>query len=281
MPHPSILIRPAPITDRTSDTPAFMAIDPVSSHSAYYDASGSQTDGDSPLVIGVVVSSADKWHHFEMEWIKALSDFGMPYLHMKEFTQSKGPFEPFATNKLRRDAFVRRLVGVAARGIDHAFAARLVPSDYAEVNRRYPLEHELCPGPYSFLMLATKGLAEVWVEQHHRYARLNHVVEAGDAGQKILNRWHTQNESVTLQPKKDAETGQSLPQFQAADLIAYETRLAIKREREGSRIPRRASFRVIRDRIPLIVKKFEQRELFAMCRDNPTLYPRRTTTVTH
>jgi hypothetical protein len=60
---------------------------------AYYDASGQQSDAGGLVVVSGVVSTDEKWQGFNPAWDqKVLRGFGIPYLHMTEFTKCEGAF---------------------------------------------------------------------------------------------------------------------------------------------------------------------------------------------
>ena len=61
-------------------------------YSCYYDASSSQDTATKPLVVVGLLSTMKKWLKGDKEWEGVLFDFGVPYLHMKEFAHSRGPF---------------------------------------------------------------------------------------------------------------------------------------------------------------------------------------------
>ena len=51
---------------------------------SYFDDSGdSQDPGETVCCIAGCISSLEAWEHLQLEWEKVLSDFKVPYLHMK------------------------------------------------------------------------------------------------------------------------------------------------------------------------------------------------------
>lgn len=87
---------------------------------AYFDASGTR-ETDAVFVAGLV-SSMEQWLKFEEEWTAWLTQFGVPYFHMKEFTQSRGPFSEWQGDEKRRREFLSRLCGILSRRVRKSFS---------------------------------------------------------------------------------------------------------------------------------------------------------------
>ncbi len=243
----------------------------------YYDASGTELDEGSPLVVAGVVGTVERWLEFERGWDAALRDFGVPYLHMKDFTQFRGPYESWHGEEQRRVEFLDRLLRVLKLAASKAFVLRVLPSDFAAVNQRYQLAASPWPTPYPFVALMCTAMTEHWMASKHPSDAYHHVIEHGDCGQEIMSLYdRTHVGDLTIKRKVDRLTGRWFAPFQAADLVAYENRLAIKRKLEGDHRPLRRSFQRLREMIPHQTAMYGRKELFAMCRDHPELYPQRT-----
>jgi hypothetical protein len=62
-----------------------------SDYSAYFDATYSREADPQTLVAGIV-SSAEQWAQWEIEWRLTLAKFNVPYFHMREFNSFKKAF---------------------------------------------------------------------------------------------------------------------------------------------------------------------------------------------
>jgi hypothetical protein len=77
---------------------------------AYLDESKS----DPIFVLAGLVSTAHNWNRFSREWGKVLKEYQIPYLHMKEFAFSKGPFQGWSES--RRKALLQRFLFLIKSG---------------------------------------------------------------------------------------------------------------------------------------------------------------------
>lgn len=80
---------------------------------AYFDNS----DSDTVVAFAGYISTVDKWKIFERDWASVLSEFNVPYLHMKEFGKEKLADAPHAYKELNEDhrrkaEFFSRLIEV-------------------------------------------------------------------------------------------------------------------------------------------------------------------------
>jgi len=246
---------------------------------AYYDRSGRQDEVDRPLVSAAVLSTVDRWLAFDKEWNAALGDYGVAYLHVKEFNHGIGAYEPWKDDKPKRAKFIDRLVRIAKRAVPITFGLRVTPNDFHAVNNRYRLaDGWLETTPYSFLSTSIVGRVEKWADENHPGEPLQHVFESGDYGQGPLSkltqlRWL----NLSIQPAFNEKTGCYVTPFQVADFVAYELRTHVERRIANSPIPARGSYRARREAVSLEMREFDQRGLFQMCRENPEMWPRRET----
>ena len=82
----------------------------------YFDESGKENDpqfADSAVGVGGYVTTVNSWRDIESRWtaVLTLPEFGVPYLHMKEFAHSSpgSPFETWKGDEPRRAAFMAAL----------------------------------------------------------------------------------------------------------------------------------------------------------------------------
>jgi hypothetical protein len=237
----------------------------------YYDAAGSESDPGVLTVVGVV-STETKWLRFEADWNAALRRFGVPYLHMKKFTPSIGPYEEWKDKPDLRAAFLQMLIGITKRGVLKTFSCSLTVSGYSAANDRYQLD-ETFGGAYGFATAACIVQVSTWRAAKYSHCRLLHVVEHGDAGQgeflsSACARWPAVGE-VIPKLKEDKETREWFAPFQPADFIAWELRRKnIDNLGAGGRKVRESLKAIVKD-IPAQEATLTEGYIMKMCESHP------------
>ena len=61
-------------------------------YTVYGDASGSESR-EKATVVACFMNLANNWVDFDERWRKMLKEYEVPYLHMREFAHSVGPFK--------------------------------------------------------------------------------------------------------------------------------------------------------------------------------------------
>lgn len=81
----------------------------ITEFTAWYDASGAEDDPKMrPMGVCGLAATKPDWLGFEKDWEAVLRDpdFNVPYLHMKQFTQFRPPFDHgWKGNEEKRAAF--------------------------------------------------------------------------------------------------------------------------------------------------------------------------------
>lgn len=245
-------------------------------YTAYYDASGTQSAAEHPLLIAGLIAAVPKWQCFDAAWSAVLAEFDVPYLHMREYAHSLGPFKSWKNNKARRDAFMRRLVEVIAGSVERAFVFRVVPSEFIEVNNRYHLATKLCPNPYTFMAWRCLTRVQSWHGATHPTSPIHHVIAHGDDGQGPLADFVRKGKmNIAVIPKTDPVTNEEITPFQAADLVAYEVAGALTRKRRGDQRPLRGSLRALNRAVQLEPITMTRQGMIDMCRAHPGQFPPR------
>jgi hypothetical protein len=206
----------------------------VATCAAYYDASGSES-GDGALVAIGVAATEEDWLLFEAEWQAVLDGYAVPYFHRKDLISATGPYEGWAGDTDRIQAFMRDLVHVAKGRIRRVAGWGVSLDDYRAIDLQYPLT-EVFGGPYGYCTGVTIAGIKTWMDEEHPGERISHVVEKGDVGQKEFARMIEKEKfAPTLRPKKDAVSGEWFKPFQVADLMAGQWRRRITKvmAREG------------------------------------------------
>jgi hypothetical protein len=245
-------------------------------YTAYYDASGSEADPSGAITTAGLVATANKWNKFERAWKAVLSEFGVPYFHAQDFVGQRGPFLQWGSDEFKRGKFFEALVKVLKRGINKGFTVTVDSRDFKFADQFYGLR-EAC-GPYTFSAGACIRRSEEWIMRQHPEGMPLHVIERGDEGQLVLCRMlKAERAAVTVRPKRDAVSGEWLPQFQAADLVGWEYRrgyLDVRvRGRRGDDL--RQSFGALVSQVPHEAYELHREELMEMCKEDPESFPAR------
>jgi len=197
----------------------------ISSYSLYCDAAGGKDHGF--IVVAGYLSAYEKWLAFNREWNILLAAYGLPYFHMKEFAQSKGPFENWKGSEKRRAAFLSRAVGIIKDQVMRSFACVVEFDVFNKVAERHPLKAMAgCPYALAARSCAAKaanclpGLRE----------EITFFFDDGDEGRGELMRIMERDgyPAPIFRPSRDrvknGRTVKGLVPLQAADFAAYEIR---------------------------------------------------------
>ena len=192
----------------------------VAMFTAYFDVSGDPS-GSEVLSVAGFIAHASQWVLFERRWKKILVKFGVSSLHMKDFAHSTGEFKAWKMDEVKRRAFLSALVSVILRTARHSFATSLYIPDYLALDSIRSIRRIRSP-------LAIAGCT---VLQHVR----NWAIETGIDINDILfifedgdvdkaNFFEAAVNDLKISPIFMTKAQSAA--FQAADLLAYEHRLA-------------------------------------------------------
>lgn len=119
-------------------------------------------------------------------------------------------------------------------------------------------------------------LARDWIKKKYPGHRSQHTVEKGDDGQHELSRLTSLTDwGVSIVPKIDPDTGMRLRPFEAADLVAWETKRFYD---DLNAQPRRVRMRQSNRRLnEMLSFGGGQINVESMCVQYPQFYPPRTT----
>jgi len=123
---------------------------------AYLDESGSK---DTPiLTMAGYIADERKWLRFEREWRKAMKEFGVTHLHMRQFTQSRGEFAGWS--EAQRRAFMNRVTWIIKSSVMYRVGAVIPCADYQQtVGLVEPGNTRITPFWCSFLSCISAILA--------------------------------------------------------------------------------------------------------------------------
>jgi hypothetical protein len=222
---------------------------------ACFDASGHPTQR-SVLVAGFIASVPD-WIDFEKAWINRLSGDGLAFFHMHEFAQSVGQFKGWEGQEIRRRKLLADLYGIIQSHAFRKFGTAILNSELDTVITT-EAQQEFNISAYG---LAGRGVVEnvmQWASTE-QIRSVEFVFEAGDLNQgHLVNLMNTDGLPIpSFKPKRDTVTkfGLMIPGFvplQAADILAYEYRLALERDAAS---PARWGYEQF-DKMPGEIRKF-------------------------
>jgi hypothetical protein len=197
----------------------------INSYGLYCDAAGGKDHGF--IVVAGYLSTYEKWLAFNREWNLLLGASNLPYFHMKEFAQSKGPFENWKDDEKRRAVFLSTAVGIIKGHVLRSFACLVEFDVYAKVAERYPLK-ELAGCPYA--LAARSCVAKVGNCLEGAGSDVIYVFDDGDEGKGELMRIMKRDgyPPPVFWPSRDRAVKGNLVRgmipLQAADFAAYEIR---------------------------------------------------------
>jgi Protein of unknown function (DUF3800) len=212
--------------------------------SAYFDESG--THAGSPLiVIGGVVSNDLQWRYFEAEWKDMLTEFQIPYLHMRQFAHSIGPFGSWKGDEKRRQHFIQRLVGILRRRVSVGIGLALLLDAYQEVVT--PQKAVYLGKPYVLCGRLCVKLTLDWAVERKYNESIRFVFESGARGAAELQQDLTRTKAGrTVKNEHRTDTFEFVGKknfgaLQAADFMAWELAKAMVEWKRQSRRPARES----------------------------------------
>ncbi|MFZ0478233.1 MAG: DUF3800 domain-containing protein [Terriglobales bacterium] len=193
---------------------------------AYLDESKS----DSWFVLGGLVSTASSWKRFSREWEKVLQEYKVPYLHMKEFAFSRGPFEGWKESQ-RRSLLSRLLFLIKSpREPISSFSCDFEHLVFDEI---FPPKFQAQQNHYVFALQSCISGITLHCERHTPLSQGEHVVLVFDQNAQFspraleafngykTNPFLSENERGLVGSLSFADDKEVIP-LQAADLLAYE-----------------------------------------------------------
>ncbi len=98
---------------------------------AYLDDAGKANDPQERICcIAGCLSPLKAWEELEQEWQLVLARFGAPYLHMKEYAHSKGPFAKWRNDPSTRKAFLSALIDTMDKHVLSVFGTTVPVEAY-------------------------------------------------------------------------------------------------------------------------------------------------------
>jgi len=171
------------------------------------------------------IANENKWLRFEREWRKAMREFGVTHLHMREFTQSRGEFTKWPEAQHRR--LMQRVTWVIKSCVMYRVGAAIPCADYQQtVGLVEPENSRISPFWCAFQCCISAILA--YCEKFGIADDIALVLdENSESRQHALGFYTSFKESQGLKNRSQlvsmsfADDKKFTP-LQAADLLAYE-----------------------------------------------------------
>jgi hypothetical protein len=201
----------------------------MSAYTLYCDAAGKKDQGF--IVVAGYLSTLARWEAFTEEWKLFLSTYDLPYFHMKEFAQSKGPFSSWENDEPRRIRFMSKATGIIKDHVERLFASIVEFESFNRVNKIYCLD-EFVGVPYSLCGRTCVARASNYLGDAD--ANIDYIFEDGDEGKGELMRVLDKDgfPSPIFKPSRDQKKKGHLVRgvipLQSADFAAYEIRKVFK-----------------------------------------------------
>lgn len=213
--------------------------------SAYFDESGTH-DSSQVFVVAGLISTPASWEHLTKEWQRALCDEGVQEFHATDCAVGAGEYDGW--NRERRNAFYKRMTGIAAQWATGRTWTAVIMHDYRQILKDglpYALGAMGCASRicrYS-LGLGGKPFVPYVFEQGGRDSG-----EILKAFSELREREHSN--LYHMGPLTIGTRSEFLP-LQAADLHAYEVYKYFSDQLERRNRPTRRSFGRLLD-VPVV-----------------------------
>jgi len=190
---------------------------------AYFDASGKP---DSYLVtVAGYIASADRWTKIEAEWNKALTEFGLGFLHMSELKPDHR-----IGDILKRFATI--LTTWASYGIASSVETGAFSSNSFSLQSALLFAEPYCPAAMYSIMSV-----EDWAKRRNYNGPLAFVFENGDRKHEFLKAYNSAYRKFPKDLRSVTFAAKTRPALQSADMLAYLMRYGVSHEINGIRIP--------------------------------------------
>ena len=199
---------------------------------AYFDESEIFSEIDMLFLCGWI-ASVSEWQQFEFDWRLLLAKYDVPYLHMKEFVHSNGPFAKWKGKEGTRRKFISDAAEIVRSNTQYGFSCCVSKQIFEKVGEVYELQNYF-PSPYAFAGRTCAAMAELWAQRHGcKSSEVEYVFEDSNRDKAGLLRAMTEIRlpmpSPIFKPGRDSKPSSRWPegrkglvQLQAADYLAYE-----------------------------------------------------------
>lgn len=193
----------------------------------YLDEAGGKQDGHT--VVCGWVSTVALWEQFEIDWKLFLTSYKVPYFHMKEFSQSTGPFKKWKDLSGIRDRFMAEGIDIIKSRTQYWLVCFVHHKIFDLINAKYRLVESI-PSPYALAGRTCVAQVDAWSRKESK--TVEYIFE--DGGPDKAGLLKAMNVPVKFpdpifKPSRDITDRKiglrnGIVQLQAADLLAYELR---------------------------------------------------------
>jgi hypothetical protein len=189
----------------------------------YLDEAGDRADAST--VVAGFVSTVALWEQFEVDWRLMLASYKVPYFHMKEFSQSTGPFKKWRGSTSVRNRFSADATDIIRHRSQGGVFFYVHHATFGRINNLYKLQETLS-SPYAIAGRAC--VAKVGILQSDAECIFE---DGGPDKNGLLSALNVpyQLPVPMFKPSRDITdkrgvVRRGLVQLQAADFLAYELR---------------------------------------------------------
>jgi hypothetical protein len=222
--------------------------------SVYFDGSWND-ESPSVMAVGGFLSSEGLWLWIEDKWAELLSDFGLNYFQMRQFTTFSGQFKGWEDRESDRREFVRRATDLIGQTAMQSFSATILMKDWEFCNQGYALDDSRFY-PYSLCGWACIQHVRVWCQNQKPPRPLGRVLyffEKGDPNQDDLRKRADRDFGIEIQTPKaipDDPSVRPLGALQVADFAIWNVRNLIRDQAAGELTRYRKDFELLFSRVP-------------------------------
>jgi hypothetical protein len=208
------------------------------------------------------VSKGPRWSTFDADWRIALASFNVPYLHMREFAHSTGPFSSWRGQESKRIGFLQTLIDVIGSSVDCGIGMLLPMNIFASVNKIFRVSEEL-----GNAFTACALMCIIHGQRVKNTFEMEYYFECGDVGRSELQRVLTKHGHPlpTFQPSRDQGEVRGATPLQAADLLAYELLKSYKIGEFEPEWKHRQSAKHLHSKVPGDYKRYNETDLIQFC----------------
>lgn len=199
---------------------------------SFFDESGGSDHGF--ITVCGWLSTVERWQGFESEWKAMLAHYDVPYFHMKELSQFRGPFAKWMRDRAEREEFFKDAARIIRDTVQIGFMCVVWYEAFRKVNERFHLKkHQR--SPYAIAGRFCIARVNQYVLGTGATLRdVAYVFEDGgpDAGGLVDLAKRSNLKLPVFESSRDTEANFATVQLQAADYLAYEVRKAVVDHRD-------------------------------------------------
>ena len=244
-------------------------------YTAYFDSAGG--DDYKFIVVAGWLSTLERWELFKVKWNRLLLEYEVPYFHMKDISQWKGPFKKWYKDENKRARFIAEAYNIIRQHREKGIACIVNYSAYTEVARDHRIQAEF-GNPYSFAGFICASIFKTYVRKKYpKFSpRITYIFDDEKVGKGLLMKSMKRRglSNPIFQPWRDQlnKVGKveryGVIQLQSADFPAYEIRKLYSEDPVELKktTTLRRSMRLIGRLLPIVI--FEKNELVDLCKKN-------------